>query len=156
MVVRGDQALRKMAAPVKEIEKRLRRLVKVMDELLVRLYKQQDLGRFLVATVDEYRVEVPLEGKEKKGEVTLQDRLMALRCGEAVFTKYCWLQKIFRRIEGLSTYNLVPQGPGGPGGPLLEDLQALQEVRRQARPQGDHGEGGQQEDLTCPFCRGGC
>ena len=81
VVVRGDQALRKMAAPVKEIEKRLRRLVKVMDELLVRLYKQQDLGRFLVATVDEYRVEVPLEGKEKKGEVTLQDRLMALRCG---------------------------------------------------------------------------
>ena len=58
---------------MKEIEKRLKRIVKIMDELLVRiikiqsstcikilfckvrLNKQQDLGRFLVEMVDEYR-----------------------------------------------------------------------------------------------------
>jgi len=66
----------------------------------VRLNKQQDLGRFLVEMVDEFRVELPRESSsnnDKKGDVRLQDRLQALR-GWGDQGVLCWrAYKHFRR-----------------------------------------------------------
>ena len=72
----NNQAVR-VKVPVKEVEKRLRRLLQLLDCLLVRCYKKRQLGEFLTLTVDEFRPEK--DGSERKGEVALKDRLTALR-----------------------------------------------------------------------------
>ena len=73
----NDEAVRRVKVPVKEVEKRLRRLLQLLDCLLVRCYKKRQLGEFLTLTVDEFRPEK--DGSERKGEVALKDRLTALR-----------------------------------------------------------------------------
>ena len=43
-------------APIRELEKRLKRMILLMDRLVVKFWRQRELGEFLLPLVEEYRL----------------------------------------------------------------------------------------------------
>ena len=84
--------------PIKEIEKRFRALVKLVDGLVVRDCDHNHLGPFLPHMVDEFRQETKAR-RRREGEaveVTLHDRLLFIR--EVENGELCWrIYKMWKR-----------------------------------------------------------
>ena len=98
VVEEEEQRVTNFNIPIKEIEKRFRALLKLIDVLVVLDCDHNHLGPFLGDVIDEFRQESRVrrrrEGEEV--EVTLHDRLLFIR--EVENGDLCWkIYKMWKR-----------------------------------------------------------
>ena len=70
---------RNIDCPIKDQEKRLKKMFKIIDSFLILNNKKKIVGRYLTSVAEEFRMERDENWKPGKEVVNLQDRLSILR-----------------------------------------------------------------------------
>ena len=159
--VEEEPRITKFNVQIKEVEKKLKSLIRSLDGLVVRtlgVAGSHCIRRFLLEVVDEFRVESRSRSRRDPFEVTLHDRLVVIRfLSQVVSTSYftlyrqiepagtiCWkIYKIIRRKGPVMDLNTIMVGINIFSQPITDDG----DEGRSADPRREAGGGGEGREV---------
>ena len=159
--VEEEPRITKFNVQIKEVEKKLKSLIRSLDGLVVRtlgVAGSHCIRRFLLEVVDEFRVESRSRSRRDPFEVTLHDRLVVIRfMSQVVSTSYftlyrqiepagtiCWkIYKIIRRKGPVMDLNTIMVGINIFSQPITDDG----DEGRSADPRREAGGGGEGREV---------